>query len=712
MFKKIIVFVVIFSVLGLIGAGVGGILYSGKAIAVDTDPLIYYNPQLTTQIYDQRGELIANVFGDEHRLYAPFNRIPSRMIEAIVAIEDTAFFEHSGINMDAILRAFIKMIRAGRKVEGGSTITQQLVKNMLLTNKKSFDRKIVEAMIAMRVELQLSKEQIMERYLNEISFGHGYFGVRTAANGYFRKELGDLTLKEIAILAGLPRAPSSYDPTRRLPQTLARANTVIERMRTLGWISEEEYKEAALEIPQIYNDTLTKNRAPYATDAIISLLKTDFPDIKTGGYVVHSTIDLAMQQAAEAALRNGYEVNAEKVAKGSADEVGRYSRLKEARRKYGGNESLDEEIARIERYQGMVMEEETNGSAKYIINPSRLAAKLALLNGAIVTTRQQTGDILALVGGVDYSRSVFNRAFQARRQLGSAFKPFVYLAAFDLGYSPASQIADITRVFTNKSKDGEEEVWRPKNFGSDYVGIMTARDAVINSRNLATINLVGAAGMDQIFAKLTKYFPPPPLPYDMTIALGAHSLNLLEFAEYYSVISNYGARTSVRIATSVENRDGFAKKYETNSTRVTTPDQAYLIIDVLRDTVTRGTGRRAKIDNIEIAGKTGTTNDSRDAWFVGFTPDTQTIVWFGNDDDTPMGVSITGGVIAAPIFAEYYREILKARPEVRRRFEKPDGVREMAWGGGREIFTEVSRPPREIIGASGDPDANESDILF
>ncbi|GHV04244.1 penicillin-binding protein [Campylobacterota bacterium] len=688
-------------------------IYLVRTLSIKTDPLIYYQPQLTTQIYDRNGELIANLFGEEHRIYVPFEEIPSRLIEALVAIEDTSFFEHYGVNFEAIGRALIRMIQAGKAVEGASTITQQLVKTTLLSPEKTIDRKMNEAIISMRVELTLSKEQILERYLNAIYFGHNYYGVRTAALGYFRKNLSELTLKEMALLAGLPRRPNFYDPTKHYQMSLTRANLVIGRMYALGWIGEGEYQAAMNESPTVYDDTLTKNRAPYAVDAIAALLRADYPDLRTGGYTVYTTLDLGMQQEAEAAISRGFAANAERLKNYYTAETARYSRLKQ-NTAHATDPRIIEELAKLEKNQGFLMisvePSAENNFSIYGVDQSALSAKLTQLNAALVTIEPQTGDLLALVGGVDYSKSVFNRAFQSKRQLGSAFKPFIYLAAFDLGYSPASSIADISRTYKAAAgPDEEEKVWRPTNFEDNFVGIMTAREAVVNSRNLATINLVGTIGVVPLFDKLSSYLPRP-LAYDMTYALGADSLSPLEFSEYWTVISNLGVRMKARVASEVINRYGNSKTYESQGTIVTKPEQAYLMVDVLRDAVNRGTGRRARLAGIEIAGKTGTTNDSRDAWFAGFTPDTQTIIWFGNDDDSPMGAMTTGGGFSAPVFGDYYKELSRVRPERKRRFDQPEGVREITLSGGKkEIFTDTSKPPRELFDGSG---GSTEELLF
>jgi penicillin-binding protein 1A len=301
MFRKIVLLFI------FIGLGVCIwliVLYS--QIRFDINNIVDYKPKLSSQLYDKNDKLIANIFQEEHRFYVKFDDIPPQVIEALIAIEDTQFFEHAGINPDAILRAIIKDLKHMKLVEGASTLTQQLVKTMTLTREKKLMRKIKEVLLSLRLETILSKEEILERYLNEVFFGHGYYGIKTAAYGYFKKNLHELNLKEIAILVGLPKAPSFYDPTRNLKFSLSRANQVITRLKTLGWINEKEYEAAINFNPKIYNESLTQNKAPYVVDSAIKELSKDIEDIKTGGYKIKLTVDLNAQQIARDALTYGY----------------------------------------------------------------------------------------------------------------------------------------------------------------------------------------------------------------------------------------------------------------------------------------------------------------------------------------------------------------------------------------------------------------------
>lgn len=621
----------------------------------DISSLKEYKPSLTTRFYDKNGEKIANIFEGEHRYYAEFNEIPPRAIEALLAIEDTTFFEHPGINIDAIFRAIIKDIKAGGLVEGASTITQQLVKNRLLSREKKISRKIKELIYALKVEMALTKEEILERYLNEIYFGHGYYGIKTAADGYFHKKLGDLTLKEMALLVGLPKAPSTYAPTKNYEISMGRANRVIARMYALGWIDEDTYNDALLESPQVFDDTLTQNNAPFIVDEVLRrAAEFGIEDIKSGGYEIYTTIDMRLQAAARDSLKKAYDMS-------------------------------------VERIEGYI----ENDKRRVASNPDlevQLDINTSILNGALVSLDSKTGDILALVGSVDYQKSSYNRATQGRRQPGSAFKPFVYQVAIDLGYSGATELIDISRTYTYE-KNGEELKWQPKNYEKNYRGLLTLREALVHSRNLATINLVNDIGLSALLKEFRK-FGIANLPPDLSIALGSITLSPLELAKYYTSFANGGIQVEPHLIRYIDK--GTTTIYEkAERTRfITEEPQAYIMTTILQDVIKKGTGRRANVKGIELAGKTGTTNNNIDGWFAGYSPTIETVVWFGNDDNTPMHRRETGGKIAAPAFAMFYEEVLGLYPQIQRKFEKPDGVMEVNINGNPEFFSDISKPPR------------------
>ncbi len=611
-------------------------IYAYDEVALDADKLINYKPETSSVILDRNGEKLAYVFKKQHRLYATYNEIPGFLVEGLIAMEDTRFFEHNGVNPDAIIRAIIKDIKAGKFVEGGSTLTQQLIKNKILSNEKKLARKIKEAILAMKIEHELSKEDIIERYLNEISYGNNYFGVKTAANGYFHKELNELTLKESAILIGLPNAPSYYNPLKHYKRALNRANSVLYRMKSIGWITEKNYLQAAKESPKIYRTSLTQNIAPYVVDEVLRRFKGKLGDIRTGGYKIYTTIDMKQQKIAREAVDFAYK----KILK------------------------------------------------RYKEKPEK-----STLNGAFVSVESSTGDVLAMVGGVDYKKSAFNRVTQSLRQPGSAFKPFIYQTALDMGYNPASPLTDLARTF-QYYQNGKRKIWSPKNYEHDFKGFMPLREALVHSRNLATINLVSDLGVNTIRKRLA-FLDVPKIPRDMSIALGNLGLSPLKMAQIFSVFANKGHMIAPRFVSKIISREG-AVIYATRPKEIsdfTKPEQAYLMTDILKDVIKRGTGRNARVKGIELAGKTGTTNKNVDAWFCGYSPTIETIVWFGRDNNKPIGRRATGGATSAPAFAYYYRKLIELYPDIKRTFDIPQGVFRGEYEGRSELYTKDSPLP-------------------
>lgn len=635
---NIVKFVFSLILLVIVGGGVY-VFYLFSNSGVENYTFKDFKPPLTTQIFDKNGKLVANIFDKEHRFYVEYKDIPPRLIEALIAIEDTAFFEHNGVNTDAIMRAMFKMLRAGKAVEGGSTLTQQLVKNTELTPERTISRKIKEALLAYQLELKLSKEEILERYLNHIFFGHGYYGVKTASIGYFHKDLNELNLKEMALLVGMPKAPSSYDPTRNLNLSLSRANNVIQRMFSIGWISEAEYKEAMAFVPTIYDDTLTQNAAPYVVDEVIKRLESQIPDLKSSGYKIDLALDLDVQKMAEEALNFGYD----EIVKRDKD------------------------------------------------------ANLSTLNGAMVVVDYQNGDVLALVGGVDYNKSNFNRATQSLRQPGSSFKPFLYQIAMDLGYSPMNEIADISRTF-EEGEDDNKTLWKPKNIGGSMKGLVSLKDALTHSRNLATINLAIDIGLDVVYKRLLAFGFSDKIPADLSIVLGSFGISPLEFAKFYTLFGNYGTiKEPLLIKTVRDKEDNVILAYESNATELAEPEQVFLTLSMMQNVVNLGTGSNARVGGVEIAGKTGTSNDSIDAWFVGITPEIEGIVWFGNDDNKPMKKTEGGARTSAPVFREFLTKYVRKFPQTRRYFRIPEGVSKGNYNGSSEFYTPKSPFPQRNI---------------
>jgi len=636
MIKKILAFFIFLILAGVI-VGIVYLIDLYNYVSFESNKIINYNPPQSALFFDRNGKLLDVRYSKENRIYVKYKDIPPRVIETLIATEDTSFFTEPGININAIIRALIKDIKAGRKVEGASTITQQLVRNIYLNRKKTIERKLKEIIIALKVEQFLTKEQILERYLNQIYLGHGYYGIKTAALGYFHKNLKDLNLKEIAMLIALPKGPSLYDPAKHYELNILRADRILKRMYTLGWITENEYKNAVLMRPKVYK-YIIKPLAPYAVDTAIKRLKKEYPDLLYRGYNVYLTIDYPTQKIAQDTLK----WNKKRILK---------LNLK--------------------------------------LNPDKL-------NGALISVNQQSGEVLALVGGVDYQKSKFNRVIQSKRSLGSSIKPFIYQIALNEGLNPATLIPDINRKFkidTNETDEDEDKYWKPKNFENNTLGLITLRDALIHSRNLATINLALDLGLNTIIQNLYD-FGFNKMPKNMSIVLGSIGESPWKVAELYTIFSNLGVKSKLHIVKKLTiPKDNLTINLSPKTDQIEPDYQAYLIVDILKDVVKKGTGRNAKVNGIEIAGKTGTTNKNKDAWFCGFTPNTETIIWFGNDDNTPLGKWMTGGRVSAPAFRYFYEKLLQIHPELIRHFKKPKEVKTYTLPNGKkELYTPISPP--------------------
>jgi len=605
-----------------------------------------YDSPLTTQIFDKNDKLIANVFKDQHRIYVNFDEIPIGVIEALVAIEDTEFFDHNGINIDAILRAIIKDIKAMAFVEGASTITQQLVKTKFLSRDKKIKRKIKEIILSVRLEKTISKSKILELYLNEIYFAHGYYGILTASLGYFKKPLNALSLKEIAMLIGIPKSPNSFSPTKHYERNLIRANKVIKRLKVLKWIDDIAYHEALSQRPKVYDESLSLNKAPYVVDYVNKILQKDLVNFRQNGYKVYTHIDLNIQSIARESLRYGHQKILEKNIQLYLQE-GNKSNLKADSNQHFIADNNESNITQL-TYEGK------------------------LLNGSISVMNPSTGNILALVGGIDYKKSSFNRASQAIRQVGSSAKPFIYQVALNSGYGLKSNLKDITRRYEYVNDDGNL-TWKPRNYSSAISGLLALDASLIYSRNLATINLVEDLGLDYVYNKM-KDFNISGLPYDLSLSLGSFGASSLKMQKYYSLFSNYGVMVEPNIISRIENKRGETIRYESKKVYKMPPSQAYLITNTLQKTIKRGTGKRARVRGIELAGKTGTTNNNIDVWFCGYSPSIQTIVWYGSDDSSSLGKKSTGGGSAAPVFGYFYKKLLKLYPHTKRKFDIPEDV--------------------------------------
>ena len=594
--------------------GCGGVLFlfnSAKKGLPDIKKLVEnYAPLQPTAIYDINGTLIDRIYIEDREPIA-FDKIPQDLKDAFLAIEDKRFYEHNGIDFIRLTKSMFVNVITMRKAQGGSTITQQLARNAFLTLEKKWDRKVKEAIIALEIEKLYTKDEIFEKYINEINFGQGSYGAQVAAKTYFNKDLVDINLAEAAMLAGIPNRPGSYNPMKSLDNALKRQKLVLGMMLKNAFITQEEY-DIAISREFIYEDdasdsdlknsmvTVVKKtkppkrgtQAPEFIDLVKEELLKEFDEqeIYEGGYKVYTTLDLKMQKEAEKALKE---------------------------------------------------------SNPFLHDPN--------LNGALITLDAQSGYIKAMVGGRDYKSGDFNRAIYAKRQPGSSFKPFVYFTALEKGYEMSSMIEDKPVTYGN---------WSPRNYGNKYsnmpVSLLQALDKSLNS---VTVQLMNAVGPDAVIDRAKKAGFTSDIPRELSISLGTMSVSPLELARAYAPFANGGYK--IKPSSIIKVTDRFDKViYENKEEKehVFSTQNVALINYMLQSVVNNGTGRAARVyygkGKVAVGGKTGTTNESRSAWFAGFTPDTVTTIYIGYDDNKPMKSSATGGDSVAPIFGKYYNNMI------------------------------------------------------
>ena len=585
-----------------------------------------YKPALVTEVYSRKGELIGEFF-TERRYFVKLSGVSPVLIKALIAAEDAQFFEHTGINYWSILRAALINLLSMEIKQGGSTITQQITKSLLLTPEKSFVRKAKEAILARRIETFLSKNDILTLYMNQIYFGHGAYGVEAAARTYFGKFAAQLNLAEAALLAGLPKAPSYYSPLRYLERAKQRQRYVLERMQEQRYITAAERAEAEkapLQFKQ--QENINISQAPYFTEYIRQIIEKKYGSkgLYESGLHIETPLDVTMEKAAEEALRNG----------------------------------LEEYEKREKRLQ----------SEKKV-------------EGALVCIEPATGYIRALVGGRDFSNTQFNRAVQAQRQPGSAFKPIIYAAALDKGYTPASIIVDSPVSF----RMSRNKIWEPQNYDKKFMGPITLRTALTLSRNVATVKILQDIGINYAIQYARKFGIDTSSNQGLSLALGTPNITLLDLVQAYGVFCAQGVRAEPIAITRITDRNGTViEEHAPRLSQAISPQTAYLMTSLLQSVVSEGTGRKVSALNRPCAGKTGTTNDFRDAWFLGYTPQLVTGVWVGYDDNTELGKRESGGVVAAPIWLTFMQKVLKDDPV--RVFEVPDGVTFIKMGSGADYL--------------------------
>jgi len=575
---------------------------------------LYAPPDEATRIYGTNNELIASLYR-ENRASVPLQGIPDELREAVIAIEDDRFYQHHGVDFRGTLRAVLHNLLAGGVVEGGSTITQQLARNMFLTQRRLISRKLAEMMLALEIERRLTKDEIVERYLNQVYFGNGAYGVEMAARVYFGKSAGNLNLAESAMLAGIIRSPSTATPFQNLELAKERQRTVLRRMADLGYITPKQADDAAVQtikLSQEGNAGLIGIRAPYFVSYILPYLLERYGEdlVYNGGLRVYTTLDPKLQAAAENAIRDGID-QAQK-------------------------------------------------------------DKLEVTQGALVTLDPHSGYIKAMIGGYDFAQSQFNRAWQARRQPGSSFKVFIYTAAMAKGMTPTKVIVDepITFEIFGTVKP-EDSIWTPKNYDESYRGPMTLREALEQSINIPAIKTINEVGPQAVVDYAKRMGITSPLQPNLSLALGTNDVTLMEMASAFGTLATLGVHADPIAVLRVTDREGRVLEERTSRrTLALGADIAYMMTDLMKGVILRGTGTAANIGR-PVAGKTGTTDDYKNAWFIGFTPYLVTGVWLGNDDNTPMN-RVVGGTVPAHIWGAYMKAAVQDTPPDD--WQRPDGV--------------------------------------
>jgi penicillin-binding protein 1A len=715
---KFIIALVVLSI--ILGTSAGAYLAITRGIP-SIEELKQYKPIAGTKIYADDDVLIGEL-KVEKGIFVPINKIPEHMINAVIATEDSRFWKHKGIDYLAILRALIKDIIYVELKEGGSTITQQLAKVIFLTPEKTLKRKLREAALAIKIEKKLDKKEILELYLNKVYFGHGAYGVEMASRIYFGKSVRDITLTEAALLAGLIKAPLLYSPYNDLTRAKERQEIVLSRMEEEGYIKRSE-KENALKQP-IYLSSIRKGMKAnnYFIEYIRKYLEEKYGEetVYKGGLKVYTTLDRKAQLSAAKALQEGLrELDKRRGWRGPLEHKKDIDIEKELK----GKESITPVVTNIgDISSGLVLKvtkkealiktrgiigrlsiEDARWASK-VIDPKKGTSKVLKdfkltqilkpkdvvrvsiksikgshpqltleqepeVEGAIVALEPNIGFIRALVGGYDFVKSEFNRAVYAKRQPGSAFKPIIYAAAMDNGFTPASIIKDEPVTYYG----GPNGEWSPENYDNKFYGPTRLREALAYSRNVVTVKLVEAIGIDNVIDFARALGLHEDMPRDLTIALGSLSgVTPLDLALCYNVFASNGMRVKpIAIKYITDSKGRVLESNEIETEEVISPQTAFLITSMMEDVVKYGTGWRAKALSQPVAGKTGTTNEYRDAWFIGYTLDLVTSVWVGFDDMRPLGPQETGARAAAPIWVSFMKAVSEGETE---EFSIPEGI--------------------------------------
>ena len=723
---------IIFSIICIfISAGVAGYFYYVWSSNLPyIGDLKNYRPPIITEVYSDSGEIIGR-FWEEKRILVETESLPEYLIQAFISAEDSRFFEHKGVDLVGILRAMLVNAKAGKVVQGGSTITQQVAKALLLKNpEKTYRRKVREALLSIQMEKEISKEHILYIYLNEIFLGHGAYGVEVAAMNYFDKSAKDISLAEAALIAGLPQAPSRYSPVKNFTGAKARQIYVLRRMLENKYITQAQYDEAASEDVKIIPNSDSKTffeKTPYFTEHIRRDLLERYGAnvLYRDGLKVYTTVNVDMQRAAEAAIlegtsdidkREGYRgpvmhlaeesvdnfspdwvtsvdpedfsegmilhgvvvkvADAEKethVRLGSVTARLPFDAMKWARKPDKGKEYIYDRITKpsLALSRGDVIliklvKKEEKGPFSWIVS----LEQEPIVQSALVCFDLSTGEVKAMVGGRDYGKSQFNRVIQSKRQPGSAFKPLIYAAALDNGVSPSKVILDAPLVAPSGDED---EVWKPRNYGRKFNGPTLLRTGLALSLNVITVKLLQEIGIPYTIDYIHNLGISSRLDPNLSLALGSSGISLFDLTKSYSVFAKGGYLTEPIFIDRILDRDGrLVEENHPDSIQVISEQTAYIMTDLLKAVINEGTGSRIKALKRPAAGKTGTTNNLMDTWFIGYTPEFITGVWAGYDQGVSLGEGETGSRTASPIWLKFMSVILKDLPI--EDFEIPQGI--------------------------------------
>lgn len=672
-----------------------------------------YHPPLVTNVNSADGKLIGEFF-IQRRYLVSLNELPPYVVKAFIAAEDSRFYEHGGVDMVGIFRAALKDLEAGQIVQGGSTITQQVVKSLLLTPQRTFSRKIKEAILAHRIDSSLSKNEILYIYLNQIYLGAGSYGVEAAARTYFDQHASELDLAQAALLAGLPRAPNRFSPSAHLDEARKRQRYVLQRMLEANFITYDQAQKALAEPLRIVDKPVRFAPAEmdYFTEEVRREAEARFGRemLYKEGLTIDTTMDYNAQQMAEKALDQGLSVIDRRHRKYRGLHVyvpaGDWPRTIKILTESNGKLEKGKVVAGLitafnpraktisaDLGVGKVLVPESGW--RWVRIPTRQAEKVFRpgdvlrlrlgsmkgdtwtanveqdpgMEGAIMSMSPVTGRVFCMVGGRNYKTSQFNRCTQAARQPGSSFKPIIYAAALDKGYTEASVLMDTPVTFHDRGAKS----WTPENYDHRFLGPMLFRNALIHSRNVATVRLLKSIGINYAINYARQMGITTPLTHTLTLGLGASEVTLKELLSAYSAFPGLGQRVEPFLIDKVYDRFGnVVEQHQVKREQVISPKTAYLMTDILEGVVRQGTGTAARALNRPCAGKTGTTNDFNDAWFIGYTPSVLTGVWVGYDDHSSLGKGEEGAHAACPIWVDFMMQYLKDKPV--ETFTVPEGI--------------------------------------